>query len=155
MTPVSYLMDTNAFNNILDSANDDNPIIAQKARGRVYVTHHQADEINSTPKEARRAALMGFLQEITPDLMPTKTCVVNTSRLGMAQIDDGGCYREILTELDRRHSKNNNEIDALIGETAEKHVCVLVSDDRIFSCAMRARGVRVVGWRQFVAELTS
>ncbi len=120
--------------------------VAQKARGRVYVTHHQADEINNTPKEARRTTLMGCLQEINPDLMPTKTCIVNTLRLGMAQIGDGGCYRDILKELDRRHSKNSNKIDALIGETAEKNGCVLVSDNRIFSCVMRARGVRVVGW---------
>ena len=149
----SYLMDTNAFNYIRDDKYADVATVARQARGRVYVTHHQADEINNTQDAARRAILAECLQTINADAWPTETFVIGKSRLGMAKLSDGGRYNAILVELDKRKIKKSNKADALIGETAEAHGCVLVSDDRDFSKVMTARGVRVIGWRQFIAEL--
>ena len=151
----SYLMDTNAFNYICDDKDVDVATVARQARGRVYVTHHQADEINNTRDAARRAILMECLQTIDAETLPTETFVLDKSRLGMAKLSDGGRYNAILAELDKRKVKKSNKADALIGETAEAHGCVLVSDDGDFSDVMTARGILVIGWRQFIAELAS
>lgn len=151
----SYLMDTNAFNNIRDDKDVDVTTVARQARGRVYVTHHQADEINDTRDAARRAILMECLQTIDAETRPTETFVLGKSRLGLAKLSDGGRYNAILAELNKLNVKSSNKADALIGETAEAHGWVLVSDDRKFAKVMTGRGIRVICWRQFMAELAS
>ena len=148
-----YLLDTNALNNLLDYV--DASALMPQMRGCIYVTHIQKDEIENTKDFARRASLLECLQEIGPDRWPTETFVLDRSRLGMARLGDNGPYAAILTDLDRRKRKTNNPNDALIGETAELHGAVLVSDDGDFADVMKSRGVRVVGWREFVSEMTT
>ncbi len=150
-----YIMDTNAFNNICDNEDVDVASIARQARGRVYVTHCQWDEIKDTRNADRRSILAGCLQTIDADMWPTETFIVGRSRLGMAKLNEGGRYHAILDEMNRRKKKKSNVADALIGETAESRGCVLVSDDRDLSEVMTERGVRVIGWRQFVVALSA
>ncbi len=149
-----YLMDTNAFNNICDAEDVDVATIARQAQGRVYVTHIQQDEVNNTRDVARRDVLRGCLQTINAEPWPTETFMIGKSRLGMARLSDGRRYHAILDELNNRKKKRSNEADALIGETAEARECVLVSDDQDLSEVMREVGVQVIGWRQFVKELS-
>lgn len=148
-----YLMDTNAFNNIWDAKDVDVATIARQAQGRVYVTHLQADEIKDTRNTARRASLMECLQTIDAELRPTETFVIGKSQLGRAKLGGGSSYRAILDKLNNRKKKRSNKADALIGETAEARGCDLVSDDQDLAEVMRMRGIRVIGWRQFVEEL--
>lgn len=148
-----YILDTNALNRILDY--EDASALAPRIRGHVYVTHLQKDEIENTKSDARRADLLECFQVVGPDVWPTGSLVLDRSRLDMARLGDNGPYAAILAGLNGLKRKANNPNDALIGETAELHGAVLVSDDGDFSDVMKSRGVRVVGWCEFVSEMTT
>lgn len=146
-----YLLDTNAFNNILD--NDVIDAVVLHAQGRIYATHHQTEEINNTKNETRRAHLATCFRVVGPQDVPTESFMLGFSRLGHARLGDGDCCRAIYWALEKCARKTNNAHDALIGETAEKGGFTLVSDDGALREVMTGRGVRVIGWRQLVCEL--
>ncbi|MFH0949006.1 MAG: hypothetical protein V1802_00790 [Candidatus Aenigmatarchaeota archaeon] len=83
-----------------------------------YITHIQIDEINNCPDKEKRAILTLFKTQIRPILIPTENFVFGVSRLGLSKLGNGNTLNEL-----------GKPKDALIGETAIKNGCVLVTND--------------------------
>ncbi len=141
------MFDTNVFNHILDGAADLKPYLG---KAKFYATHLQLDEINETPDDERRAALLKVFEEITSSSIPTETFVLDTSRLNEAKLggesfvptesavygtskygqakysQSDNLYESITLKLKRKRS---NTEDALIAETAIKNKYTFVTHD--------------------------
>ena len=79
---VSYLLDTNVFNQLVDDK-----IPANALQGLpLYFTHNQKDELQKTKDEDRKRLLMEMFHEVDPKKTPTTSYVLGVSRLGGAEL---------------------------------------------------------------------
>lgn len=136
-----FILDTNAFNNILDGEDIDVQSLSGLA---IYATHIQWDELSATKDVPRRTALLDVFIKLNPEEMPTEGFVLDISRLGKAKLGDKDVYMRILTKLNSKEQRDNNIQDTLIGITAFKNNLILVTDDGNFSDVMKEMGCSVI-----------
>ena len=134
---MSFLVDTNIFNKLLDGT----ILLESLPTGCPYVaTHIQIDEINNTSNAGRRAQLFLMFAKVSPKIIPTESFVFDISRWGECKWSDGVLHNKLKRELDSlNNSKANNTNDVLIAEvaivsnytliTADKHLADLVKDN--------------------------
>ena len=125
--PDNYILDTCAFNDLLDGTFRLGDISSD---GRFIVTHVQRDELMATPDEARKTQLVSKFEEVDPIFVPTETFCCDVSRLdGWAKLGDGRLFGQLKTFLDAKRRKANNTQDALIAEVAIANGFTLVTSD--------------------------
>lgn len=159
-----FMFDTNVFNHIVDGMAELSEFVGQ---AKFYATHVQIDELKNTSNDARRAALLKVLEEITNIRIPTESFILGISQLGEAKLGReqpittesavwgvskwGRCkwtasdnlYKPIRSELDRLNGgKPNNAQDSLIAETSIKNGFTLVTHDRDFFGSLRSLAVQ-------------
>ena len=147
-----FLLDTNAINAALDKKVD--PALFT-ARGPVFVTHIQVNELRATKNpEGRRQALLDALQKIDPSKVRTSAMVWDVSEWDGADWGDPKLpYQPLLEELNARNgSKKNNPHDALIGVTALARNMTLVTDDIDLGAVVREFGGAVESFAEFITR---
>ncbi len=136
-----YLLDTNVFNHIvegkvlLSNLPSDQPF---------YVTHLQYDEIAACSDNEKKRELEKCLTTISMQRICTSTGVWGVSKWGGFKWGGEGSrlHRDILSELNsknrRRHDANLK--DALIGATAIKNGCTLITHDQQLGKIVKSLG---------------
>ena len=131
---MSYMLDTNVFNKIIDEVitlNDlpsDAPFLA---------TPIQFVEINKTSDKARRLILLEKFHELVVVSLNIKTTLWGYSGWGEGAWDATVCYQPLKDALDARKMKLNNVEDALIAEVALVEGHILITADRILADVFR------------------
>ncbi len=147
----SFMFDTNIFNHILDGGVDLAPVVG---KARFFATHVQLDELNRTRNESRRSSLLGVFEKVSQDTVPTKTFVLDKSKLGGAKLGEGTLYKKIKAELDLLNKcKPNNIEDALIAETCIKNHFTLVTDDGDLSQVTKHNGGSCMSLKGFLIAI--
>ena len=121
-----YMLDTMIFNRILD--HDLDVKLFKSKDFQILTTHIQRDEINNTPNDTRRNALLSVFEQIENPL-PTESALWGESNWGESKWGSDNLVEEILKELDKEDKRPNNPKDALIADTAIKNNCILVTED--------------------------
>lgn len=142
LTAMSYVLDTNIFNRLLDGRLN----AEQLPRDGAYLaTHVQIDEINRTKDAELRAALFLMFTEVRPELVPTESFVADVSRLGYGKLSDGVRFGKLKQDLDALNkSKANNANDVLIAEVAIANNFTLLTADRDLAAVVKNHGGKVV-----------
>ena len=133
----AYMLDTNAFNHVLD---DNIPVEAVRGL-HLLATHVPWDELNATALKnpTRAAALLAVFEQIAPDIAVTELAVWNVSNWNQAKYTSGdGVFERMsarLSELDKEAGKKHRDPlnptrDALIAETAIKIGATFVTGDQ-------------------------
>jgi predicted nucleic acid-binding protein len=149
-TPLKCMLDTNVFNRILDGK------ASLELFGEYiipYATHVQRDELEKTPDEKKREALLQIFHATITSSVETESFALDISRLDEAKLSEdrmiptssfiwdvskwGECTwsgaeslcSTLKAELDSLKVNPNNAQDALIADTAIRGRYVLVTDD--------------------------
>jgi predicted nucleic acid-binding protein len=147
----NVMLDTNAFNRVLDSAIDP----ALPARGHhIYVTHVQQNELQATRNPDRLERLLAIFSAVPQDIVPTAAAVWDISEFDGAEFGDaGGTYPAMITRLNELNGgKKNNPQDILIAVTALKRKYTLVTDDGDLGVVMREFGGNTMTFVEFIAD---
>ena len=140
---LKIMLDTNAINRIADGNISVNDLEKYGQTVDFYITHQQSDEVARTPNIERRGCLVLFLTKIRPIVIATESFVTESSRLGFARLGDGQVFQEMKKE-NPKHTE-----DALIGETAIKEGCILLTDDKKLQNKVRNAGGKVLSIAEF------
>lgn len=137
---MKYVVDTCTINHLVDGTVrlEDLP-----NDGDFVATHIQLDELNKTPNEERRARLTLKFATLRPEVVPTESFVIGTSRVGCGKLN-GGLYDSLKNALDARKRKLNNIQDALIAEVAARNDYVLITGDADLAEVAREHGCKVL-----------
>ncbi|QPJ62036.1 MAG: hypothetical protein G3M70_09195 [Candidatus Nitronauta litoralis] len=132
MDKVNLMLDTCAINHVLDFEVD--PKIFSRKRFYLWVTHIQEKEIKKTQNEDRRKALLSTFKRLELNDISIESGIWGATNWGRSKFssDRGELYKKIKEDLDNKKKKRNNNMDALIGETALKKKFILVTDDKDF-----------------------
>lgn len=124
-----FMLDTNAFNAILDTQNIEPSKLS--CCGELFVTHVQLNEIQDTQKLERLTPLLEVFKAIDQETISTAAAVYGVSEWGGAEWGNAdGSYDKILLLLEQKGRKSRgNTKDALIGVTALKRQFTLVTND--------------------------
>jgi predicted nucleic acid-binding protein len=111
--------------------------------GDFVATHVQIDELNKTKDEERRARLLLKFATLRPEVAPTESFVIGTSRIGFGKLGSG-VYDSLKDALDARKPKPNNIQDALIAEVATQNGYVLITGDADLAQVAEDHGCKVL-----------
>lgn len=130
---MNYMIDTCIFNFLLDGDYTINDL----PTGKYYITHVQRDELDATADEMRRNDL-----KIQLNVTNSTKVVTSVALSGLAQSGESSCgdtmqFNTILTALDKRKIKKNNQKDAVIGATAIENNFILITGDSDFAEVMK------------------
>lgn len=143
-----YMFDTNVFNRIFDHEIEEEwfPSGAQ-----YFITHVQSDELDKTPDPSRRAHLRFVMLSVGATPIPTTSAMWGLSEFGGAEFgSDDGLFENMLASLNARNGeKENNGADILIAETAIRHGCCLVTDDKQLAIVVREFYGRTMTFSEF------
>lgn len=144
-----FLFDTNVFNRLVDLGIEPAHLAA---KGRLFTTHVQIDELQATRNAARAQALLDVFEKVPQERVPTAAALWNVSKYGEAEWGDaGGLYGRLLASLDARNgSKPNNAQDILTAVTAHKRQLTLVTDDKDLATVMRDHGGEAISVEEFI-----
>lgn len=145
----AFMFDTNAFNRAVDSGADPKLLAA---RGQLFVTHVQKNELQATKNTQRLEALLSVFEAVEQETVPTAAAVWGVSEWGGAEWGDAdGLYGKMLANLNQRNkNKGNNAHDVLIGVTAIKRQCVLVSNDGDLREVVIEHGGHAITFEEFM-----
>ena len=142
------MFDTNAFDKINASSEDLSRIVASN-KYEFFITSIQVEEISNIPdsrKEQRTSNLL-TLCKIRAHLLFVPA-VVGHARLGFCVVSGSDdLYFDLLKQT---HSNVN---DAMIGSTAKRENCTVVTDDIDFSKRLRNHAVSTMTYEQFIQSL--
>ncbi len=148
---IGCMLDTNIFNNILDSSITVNDLPKNLS---YYVTHLQRDEIENSHGD-RKKDLLNIFREIKNEKVPTESAVVGVSRVDESKASEDNLYNSLLSrlqELDKKARKKNkpeNQArDALIADTSIKNNLILVSSDINLRTVTQEFGGEVISFEQ-------
>jgi predicted nucleic acid-binding protein len=148
MTP-KYLFDTNVFNRIFELEIEEEwfPRDAQ-----YFMTHIQRDELAKTPDPLRRLHLMFVLSSVGPTSISTASAMWNVSKWDQCEWgSEDGLFQKMLKSLNARNGgKKNNGSDVLIGETALRNDCRLVTDDADLATVVREFHGKTMTFSEFL-----
>jgi predicted nucleic acid-binding protein len=142
---ITYMLDTNVFNHILDKKVD----LALLKGKRLVATHIQRDELIKTSNDVRRKELLSIFMEYilatnsatnasaadtaradSGSLVPTESAVWDISHWGKAKWGAADNFNKMRQDLDKLNkNKKNNTQDILIAETCLKNGWVLITSD--------------------------
>ena len=132
--PPGFMLDTTVFNHIL---RDGHGVRRLRARGPLFVTLVQRDELEATTRPSKRAKLLALFNEIQASPLPTN--------------EDEGSLEPLLLALNRLNGgKPNNPGDARIAETAIRNGLGLVTDDNLLAAVVRKAGGYAISLRYFL-----
>jgi hypothetical protein len=96
-----FMLDTNAFNQALDSGLEPSLL---SSRGALFVTHIQLNELQATKKTDRLSQLLGVFSAVEQETVPTAAAVWNVSEWGGAEWGSAdGTYDAMLASLNGRN----------------------------------------------------
>ncbi len=107
-----YMLDTTVFNHVLRGGVD---VRTLPARGQLFVTHVQLNELQATKDPDKRARLLAVFAEAPSQRVPTESAMWDVSEWGEANWGrDDSLFENMLNALNRRNgSKQNNGRDIL------------------------------------------
>ena len=139
---MSYVLDTNIFNKLVDGTINPADLPSD---GAFVATHIQIDEINNTNDSGRRAQLYLMFAKVRPKIIPTESFAFGVSRWGNAKFSHGALFMKLKQELDAMNgSKSNNIQDVMIAEVALANSFTLLTSDRHLAEAVEKIGGKVV-----------
>ena len=142
------MFDTNAFDKMYTTDDDLDRIVASN-KYEYYITSIQIEEIGNIPdsrKEQRKQNLM-TLCKIGAQLLFVPA-VVGHARLDCCVVaDENDVYSDLLKVT---HSNVN---DAMIGSTAKRENCIVVTDDKDFSKRLKKHSVPTMTYNEFIQSL--
>jgi predicted nucleic acid-binding protein len=139
---VQYLLDTNVFNWLVQG---DLSIADLPSNGAFVATPVQRGELDKTPDQTKRGALLALFSTIVTDLHPAPFAFdVQGAGFDQGRWTDGILANALRNDLDRKQKKPNNIEDALIAETAITYGFILVTSDRNLRAVAESHGCRVM-----------
>ena len=147
------MLDTNAFNVILDTPNLEPSKLSRC--GKFFVTHVQLNEIQATKKPPERLSeLLAVFETVEQDTVPTAAAVFDVSEYGNAEWGDAnGDYDRILLLLKQKGGGNRGITkDALIGVTALKRQYTLVTNDARLLATVVEMGGSAITLKELLAN---
>jgi len=147
------MLDTNAFNAILDAPNIEPSKLS--CCGELFVTHVQLDEIHNTRKLERLTPLLAVFKAVAQETVSTTAAVYGVSRYGMAEWGNAkGDYDKILLLLKQKDGKSRrNTKDALIGVTALNRQYTLVTNDPRLLATIVEMGGSAITLEELLAKI--
>ncbi len=142
------MFDTNAFDRIQSSAEDLERIVAND-ENEYFITSIQIEEISNIPdaRKEQRAKNLLVLCKIRAQLVYVPA-VLGHARLGWCVISsEDDIYNDLLK------STRSNVNDAMIGSTAKREQCTIVTDDVDFANRLRKHNVLTLTYEAFIRDL--
>ena len=142
------MFDTNAFDKMHSSETDVARII-ESNKYEYYVTSVQIEEIGDIPDEKKEQRIKNLLAlcMLRAHLLYTPA-VFGYSRFGYCIIaDENDIYEDLLTD------SRNNVKDAMIGSTAYRENCTIVTDDKDFTKKLKAHSISTMTYDEFMHSL--
>jgi predicted nucleic acid-binding protein len=136
------MFDTNVFNWLVqrDLSINDLPL-----NGEFVATPVQRSELEATPGDEKREALLAKFSEVVTDLYSAPFAFdVPGAGFDQGRWTDGKLASAIRSDLDRHRKKRNNIQDALIAETAITNGFTLVTCDGALRHVAEAHGCQVL-----------
>ena len=142
------MFDTNAFDKMLSSTNDLERIVASD-KNEYFVTSIQIEEISSIPdsrKEQRTKVLLA-LCKIRAHMLYVPA-VLDHARLDWCVLsDESDIYHDLLK------TTGSNVNDAMIGSTAKREQCAVVTDDNDFAKRLQKHNTLTMTYDSFLRTL--
>ena len=147
---MKIMFDSNSFDKMWESDEDLEKIITSSIY-TYYITSIQIEEIGNIPDKYRETRIKNLLAlcKIRAHLLYTPA-VVGFSRIGNCVLlsdEDIEIYKELLKET------KSNIMDALIGTTAKREGCTIVTDDNDFSKKLKKCSVPTMTYNEFAQSL--
>ena len=147
----NIMFDGNAFSNIITKGiNTTNFFDKCAEKYNFYVTAIQVEELANMPDEKKnlRVAHLLCLCKMRARLVNTRA-IWGKTRYGCCCYSDGKdpTYKRLLNE------NNSNINDALIGDTAKKENCILVTDDKRFITKLKSCDIQTMTFDEFYGSL--
>ena len=142
------MFDTNIFDKIISSDDDFGKIIST-VKHEFFVTHIQIDEVHNIPDEKKnhRAQILLSISTIAPTVLPS-TAVVGHSRIeSCVLVGNDDVYLDLL------NPSRNNINDAIIGSTAKREQCTIVSEDKPFRDKLSLYSIPTMTYADFIQSL--
>ena len=138
------MFDTNAF----DKMHDDLDKILACQKYEYYITSLQVEEIKNIPDNKETMKLKNFiaLSKIQPPSLPVPA-VVGVAKAGDCVPMNDSAYMDLLKVT------HSNVADAMIGATAKRESCTVVTEDKDFSKRLRKHGIPTLTWDEFMSTL--
>ncbi len=135
-----YMIDTSVFNHLVKRDVDIKSLI----HGEFYFTYLQLDELNRTPDLELKNRLLTFFKVLNPKEVPLETFVIGIAKLNSAKLGDGKLQNKILQSMNKTKKHRNNQIDALIAETAFVNKMTLITDDNNLYVACLKNNIKAI-----------
>jgi predicted nucleic acid-binding protein len=125
------MLDTTVFNAVLEGRVS----VALLAGSRLFVIGVQADELQATRNQKKRAELLAVFEQIHPITVPASSFAFDIEGAGLDQAywnDGSKNFQRMLAnlqQLDGKKDFRNQLRDILIAETAIKNEATLVTGD--------------------------
>lgn len=147
---ITAVLDSNALDHVVDSAELNGRVAAavQSGRVRLLYTHVSVDEIAKIPdaKQQRRADILSWLTTFCVPV-PTGGFVLDVSRLDMARLADASGVIPYL-----QSDRGDHTLDALIGATALYEQAFLLTYDRRLASRALSNGIDVLTWEGLLVK---
>lgn len=144
-----FLLDTNIFNRVVDLGVDPG---ALRAKGPIFVTHVQRDELAATRGSDRAAELLAAFDAVEQERVATAAAVWGVSPFGEAEFGHGnGMFQPMMASLAQKNGgKRNNVQDILLAVTAYARGLTLVSEDVDLRAVMVEHGGASISFDEFM-----
>lgn len=142
------IFDSNAFDKMHSSENTLNKI-STSDKHEYYITSVQIEEIGNMRDEKREQRIRNLLAlcRIRAHLLYTPA-IVGHARAGFCVVtNEDDIYKDLLK------ATGNNIPDAMIGSTAYREGCTVVTDDKRFSNRLKAHSISAMTFDDFMQSL--
>lgn len=142
------MFDSNAFDKMI-SAETDLDRIAESTKHEYFITSIQIEELANIPDDKREQRILNLLAmcKINARLLLTPA-VIDHARIGFCVFaDENDVYNDLL-----KASKSNVN-DAMIGSTAKRENCTVVTDDDDFSKRLTKHSIPRMTYEEFIQSL--
>ena len=142
------MFDSNAFDKMI-SAGIDLDRIAESTKHEYFITSIQIEELASIPDEKKEQRILNLLAmcKINARLLLTPT-VVDHARIGFCVFaNENDAYNDLLK------CTKSNVNDAMIGSTAKRENCTVVTDDDDFSKRLAKLAIPRMTYEEFIQSL--
>ena len=142
------MFDTNAFDKMI-SAKTDLDRIAKSSKHEYFITSIQIEELANIPDNKREQRIRNLLALCTIRAkLIYVPAVMGYARVGFCVCaEDNDLYTELLNETKR------NAPDAIIGSTAHRENCTVITDDARFIKRLAKLSIPTMKYQEFINSL--
>ena len=141
------IFDSNAFDKMKDS--DVLERIISSKTNELFITSQQVEEIGNIPdcKKEKRIQLLMILCKMRARLLYVPA-VFDKGRFDCSVFtEEDDVYYDLLNQT------HSNQSDAMIGSTAKRENCIIVTDDIDFAKRLKKHDIQTITFEEFVDTL--